>query len=224
MSKPALTKVRRDNAELSAEAHERRMAVGLNVQHQELRDQARALLAAVKGHRGVSRDEHWQRIFQQAKINYQSGRFLIEQLGAHRYLEPELMATLTQLRRDLLVGIENPTALDTMMADSAIVAYHNMLRVQGWIGNLCLVVECELFGQAPLDEIHGPTTGKKLTQEISRLEEVMMPLRERCHRMMARSFALLEAHRSKGAPSASVVVGQAGQVNVDCAVKNEVVR
>ena len=52
----------------------------------------------------------------------------------------------------------------------------------------------------------------------------IMPLLERCHRMMARSFALLEARRSKAAPSASVVVGQAGQVNVDCAVKNEVER
>ncbi len=44
---------------------------------------------------------------------------------------------------------------------------------------------------------------------------------ERCHRVMARSFAFLEARRSNGAPSASVVVGQAGQVNVDCAVMNK---
>ena len=57
-----------------------------------------------------------------------------------------------------------------------------------------------------------------------RLEEVLMPLLERCHRVMARSFALLEARRSKGTPSASVVVGQAGQVNVDCTVKTEIER
>ncbi len=222
MSELALTKVRKDDAELAAEAHERRVAAELNAQHQELRDQAQALLAAVKGRRGIYRDEDWQKKFLQAKENYESGRFLLEQLGAERYLEPELMATLAQLRRDLLVGIENPTAADTMMADSAVIAYRNMLRMQGWIGNLCLVVERELFGQESLNEIHGPTTGKKLTQEISRLEEVLMPLLERCHRVMARSFAVLEARRSKGAPSASVVVGQAGQVNVDCTVKTEV--
>jgi hypothetical protein len=196
----------------------------LNTQHQELRDQAQALLAAAKGRRGIQREEDWHRIFQQAKINYESGRFLIQQLGAERYLEPELLATLAQLRRELLVGIENPTAADTMMADSAILAYHNMLRVQGWIGNLCLVVERELFGQAPLNQYHGHSVGKQLTEEITRLEEIMMPLLERSHRMMARSFSYLEAHRSKGHPPASVTVGQAAQVNVDCAVTNKVGR
>jgi hypothetical protein len=134
------------------------------------------------------------------------------------------LATLAQLRRELLVGIENPTAADTMMADSAILAYHNMLRVQGWIGNLCLVVERELFGQAPLNQYHGHSVGKQLTEEITRLEEIMMPLLERSHRMMARSFSYLEAHRSKGHPPASVTVGQAAQVNVDCAVTNKVGR
>jgi hypothetical protein len=36
----------------AAEAHERRVAMQLNAQHRELRDQAQALLAAVKGQRG----------------------------------------------------------------------------------------------------------------------------------------------------------------------------
>jgi hypothetical protein len=98
-----------------------------------------------------------------------------------------------------------------------------MLRVQGWIGNLCLVVERELFGQAPLNELHGHTVGKQLTNEIVRLEEVLMPLLERCHRMMARSIAHLDARRGRGAKT-SVTVSQAGQVNVDCAVSNEVTR
>ena len=35
MSKPALTEVRKDDAELAAEAHERRIAAGLSAQHQE---------------------------------------------------------------------------------------------------------------------------------------------------------------------------------------------
>jgi hypothetical protein len=125
------------------------------------------------------------------------------------------------LRRDLLTGIQNPTAADTMMADTAVIAYRNMLRVQGWIDNLCLVVERELFGQEPLNQYHGHTVGKKLTEEIRRLEEVMMPLLERSHRMMAKSFVHLEARRGGGAKR-SVTVGQAAQVNVDCAVSNEV--
>jgi hypothetical protein len=62
-----------------------------------------------------------------------------------------------------------------------------------------------------------------LTEQIARLEEVMMPLLERCHRMMARSIAHLDSRRRK--PTAtSVTVGQAGQVNVDCDVSNEIAR
>src|SRR5436190_22988803 len=80
-------------------------------------------------------------MFEKAKTGYQSGRFLLEQLGAERILEPELRGTLAQLRKDLLIGIENPTAADTMSADVAIIAYRNLLRVQGWIGSICLTVE-----------------------------------------------------------------------------------
>jgi hypothetical protein len=112
---------------------------------------------------------------QKAKVEYTSGRFIIEQLGAERFLEPKLMATLVQLRQELFTGIESPTAADKMVADSAILAYRNMLRMQGWIGNLCLVVERELFGQAPLNELHGHAVGKQLTNEIARLEEVSLP-------------------------------------------------
>ena len=122
------------------------------------------------------------------------------------------MATLAQLRQDLLACIENPKAADTMMADSAIIAYQNMLRVQGWIGNLCLVVERELFGQAPLNQYHGHTVGEQLNKEITRLAEIMMPLLERSHRMMAKSLAHLEARPGKTI-TAAVMVGQAGQVN-----------
>jgi hypothetical protein len=128
------------------------------------------------------------------------------------------MATLTQLRQDLLANIEKPTAADTISADIAIIAYRNLLRVQGWIGSLCLTVERELFGQEPLNEIHGSTVGKELEQNLRRLEEHVLLL-ERCHRMVARSFAHLEVHRGK-ATATSVTVAQAGQVNVDCAVVN----
>jgi hypothetical protein len=222
MSEPALLEVHKDDVDAAAEEHERRVTVELNSRYEALRDQAQALFAAVKGRRGVYRDEDWQRIFREAKSNYGTGRFLVEKLGAERYLEPELMATLTQLRRDLLDDIESPTAADTMMADSAVLAYHNMLRVQGWIGNICLTVERELFGQVPLNELQGEKAAETLKDQITRLEVHLVPLLDRCHRMMARSFAYLDSSRRKSAPS--VVVAQAGQVNVDCAVTNAIGR
>jgi hypothetical protein len=208
------------NTALSAGQYERRTAAKLNALHQELRDQAQALFAAVKGWRGVHTEADWRSICEQAKLDEESGRFLIKRLGAHSYLEPELMATLGHLRKGLLAAIEHPGTADRMMADSAVIAYHNMLRVQGWIGSLCLTVERELFGQAPLSEIHGPTAGNQLAEDIARLEDVLMPLVDRCQRMMTRSIAHLEARRSKSAKP-SVTVGHAGQVNVDCAVMND---
>jgi hypothetical protein len=207
--------------ESAAEAFQRRVQEENNAAFQELRDQAQAVIAAVKGSRAIRRPEDWEGMFRKAKVEYASGRFIVERLGAERLLEPELMATLIQLRQDLLAGIDNPTAADTMSADTAVVAYRNLLRVQGWIGSLCLTVERELFGQAPLDQLQGPTIGARITEQIARLEEVLMPLLERCHRMMLRSFAHLESRRGKSAPAASVLVGQAGQVNVDCAVVNK---
>jgi hypothetical protein len=92
----------------------------------------------------------WQKIFQQAKVNYESSRFLIEQLGAERYLEPRLMATLAQLRQGLIAGIESPTAADTMMADTAVIAYRNLLRV--W----CRFAPgmCRVISTSPLGACH----------------------------------------------------------------------
>jgi hypothetical protein len=96
------------------------------------------------------------------------------------------IATLTQLRQHLLDGIENPTAGDHMLADTAIIAYRHVLRIQGWIGSLCLVVERELFGQEPI--------GERIEHEMHQLEQSLMPLLDRAHRMLMRSLDRLEAH------------------------------
>ena len=77
-----------------AEAYERRVAAENNALFQELRDQAQATLSAVKESRLVGGPKGWETIFQKAKISYQSGRFLIEQLGAERYLEPRLISPM----------------------------------------------------------------------------------------------------------------------------------
>ena len=172
----------------------------------------------MKGRRGVRTEEQWQEIFQRAAKDYGNGRFLISQLGAESFLEPQLMATLTQLRSGLLDGVDQPSAGDLMMADSAVIAYRNMIRMQGWICSLSLTFERELFGEAPLHEIHGAEVGKELAAQIARLEEVLMPLLERCHRMMMKSIKHLDARRTKPVTSATVMVRQAGQVNVGSAV------
>jgi hypothetical protein len=120
-----------------------------------------------------------------------NGRFIVRYLGAERYLDAETVAVLITLRQNLIAELQRPSTADLMMIDAAIVAYYNMLRVQGWIGNLALVVEGEAFGRRPLNEVHGPSLAEDMRRELSRLTDLLLPLQERCHRMMIRSLSLL---------------------------------
>ena len=74
-------------------------------------------------------------------------------------------------------------------------------------------MERHLFGQTPLDQIHGPTVGEKLSEELRRLELQIFPLLDRAHRMLIRSLNFLE-RRGFGQSPAAVNVGRAAQVNV----------
>jgi hypothetical protein len=101
-----------------------------------------------------------------------------------------------------------------MVADTAIMAYRNVLRVQSWIGSLCLVVERELFGQEPVSESNGATVGERIEQGMRQIEQSLIPLLDRAHRMLVRSLDRLEARRSRGGPQAQLSIGRAMQVNV----------
>jgi hypothetical protein len=130
-----------------------------------------------------------------------------------------LVATLTQLRQELLDGIENPTAGEKVLADTAVAAYRNFLRIQGWIGSLCLVVERELFGQELVSEANGATVGERIEREMHQLEQSLMPLLDRAHRMLVRSLDRLDARSTGGRPG-QLSIGHATQVNVGSAVRN----
>jgi hypothetical protein len=206
-------------ADPEAEAHERKVAEELKAQFIELRRQARGHFDVIKGRRGAYTEASWENAFQKAKVDYDSSRFLVQRLGAERHLDLQLVATLTQLRQ-LLEGIENPTAGDKMLADTAVLAYRNLLRIQGWIGSLCLITERELFGQEPVSESNGATAGARVERDIHQLEQSLLPLLDRAHRMLVRSLDRLEARRSRGGPQAQLSIGHATQVNVASAVRN----
>jgi hypothetical protein len=86
-------------------------------------------MRAMQGWRDVRSMEEWQATCEDAAKRYESGRFLLERLGAERRLDPSLMATLWQLRQDLMdeYGAESPAM--TMVIDLAVMAYANVLRV-----------------------------------------------------------------------------------------------
>jgi hypothetical protein len=97
------------------------------------------------------------------------------------------MATLWQLRQALLeaYGAESPAM--TMVIDLATMSYFNALRVQGWIGDLALVSEPELFGEESLrvklrQQYGGHFDGFRVEVPLQRLKEQLLPLFERVNR------------------------------------------
>lgn len=161
------------------------------VHFQRVKDEARALFGMVDGAPGVRSWADVQKLLEKAGDEVGNGRFLMRYLGAERYLDAGTVAVLLTLRQNLIADLAKPSAANIMMIDAAVIAYYNILRVQGWIGNLSLVFERDAFGQAPLDEVHGPTLGNRLREDLERLQEVLLPLQERCNRMLIRCLERL---------------------------------
>jgi hypothetical protein len=181
----------------------------------QMRRDARSVFGALEGWQHVRTAEQWLTICQATRQDYQSGRFVIEQLGASRYLDPELMATLWGLRQGLVAGSRGTTA-EAMLADLVIASYANTLKLQRWIGDLAIATEKELFGEdgpAPrFEEKHGYVEGLVIEDQMRRLGEELLPLLDRANRMTIRTLkALAELQRG---PVPSVAIGQAGQVNL----------
>jgi hypothetical protein len=163
----------------------------LTTQFQKLKDEARAIYGLVNGRRSVRRPKDWAKILERAGDEIGNGRFIVRCLGAERFLDCETVAVLLSLRRNLISDLKSASAANIMMIDTAVISYYNFIRVQGWIGNLSLVTERELFGQEPLNEIHGPQVGDRLEEQLQRLGETILPLQDRAHRMMMRSLSAI---------------------------------
>jgi hypothetical protein len=186
-------------------------------QYHALRTNARAVMRAFEGWGPVRSAQEWQAACEDARERYQSGRFLLERLGAERFLDPQLMATLWQLRQGLMeeYGAESPATV--MIVDVAIMAYYNALRVQGWIGDLALVIEHELFGEdslkVKLRQQYGPHfDGFAVEEALRRLREQLLPLCERVNRQLLQHLQALQRRGPGSSPM--VAIGRAGQVNV----------
>jgi hypothetical protein len=174
-------------------------------------------MRAMQCWRDVGTVEAWQAACEDAAKRYECGRFLLERLGAERVLDPQLMATLGQLRQGLLeeYGAESPAM--TMVIDLAVMAYANALRVQGWIGDVALVIEHELFAEDSLkvklrQQYGAQFDGFAVEEALRRLREQLLPLFERVNRQLLQNLQALPRHRQGSSPM--VAIGQAGHVNV----------
>jgi hypothetical protein len=117
---------------------------------QQLRWNARATHRAMEGWQRVRSQQDWEKINAESGDQYESGGFLLERLGADRFLDPKLMATILALRQRLIAESAITTAAETMLVDLAVLSYYQTLRVQGWIEDSALRIEHEFFGDDAL--------------------------------------------------------------------------
>jgi hypothetical protein len=181
--------VESDSDDARAVAHEARVNRDFNDQFQKLKNQARTSHQYVAGPAGVRTPGKWQKIIEEAGDKIANGGYLLSQLGAERHIDYETTAAILALRQNLIAEQKATTAAAIMAIDSALIGYANMMRLQRFIGNVCLTAERELFGQEPLNEIHGVQTGDRLEAQIRSITDRLIPLQEKCQKMMLRSLA-----------------------------------
>jgi hypothetical protein len=183
----------RQKPDPAAEEFERRARQKAHGQFVQLKEKAQTLFGVVAGQPGVRSPEEWAALLEKAGDEVGNGRFIVRCLGAERYLELETVAVLITLRQNLIGDLAQATAADIMMIDAAILGYYNMIRTQRWVGNLSLVVERELFGEEPLNQVHGHAVGDRLQEQLSRLADTLLPLQDRATRIMMRSLEILRS-------------------------------
>ena len=118
-------------------------------------------------------------------------------------IDRDLDVVLLDLR-PRLIGEYSDTPAAMMLIDRAVAAYQDFIRISGWTGNTALKIEAEFFGRdRPCPEfrdrhgregrvIHGLT----VEQHLARLREGLIPLAERCGRVMREALAALETLRA----------------------------
>ena len=82
----------------------------------------------------------------------------------------------------------------------------SIVRISGWTGNTALTVDAEFFGRdrprVGFRDRHGEIRGLTVEEYINRLGQDLIPLAERCARVMREAIAALETLRA--APSGVV--------------------
>ena len=118
-------------------------------------------------------------------------------MGAENTVDQDLAVVLLDLRRQLRDEYGTGPAV-IMLIDRAVSAYQEFIRVTGWIGNLSIHIERELFGPgAPKADFQGRTIrGLTVEQHLSRIRESLLPLAERCGRTMREALGALEGMRA----------------------------
>ncbi len=155
--------------------------------------------------RWYSREGDRERHVERVLSRFEDGSFLLNRLGAEGVIDQDLAVVLLHLRQRLIADYGD-TPASVMLIDRAVAAYHDFIRITGWTGNTALMVEAEFFGRdrprAGFRDRHGEIRALTVEEYINRLREDLIPLAERCGRVMREALAALEVLRV--APSQAV--------------------
>ena len=182
---------------------------------EQLRRNARANFRAMEGALSIRSEEDWIRVSEESRKQYESGGFLLDRMGAERFLDPKLIATLMWLRQRIMDESGITTAAETMLLDLALLHYCHTLRVEGWIGNLALHIERQFFGSGAFaaDYRNLPQGTRQAADDaVCRFGEQLMPLLDRANRMFIRNLAAIKDLRQRPVPA--IAIGRAEQVTV----------
>jgi len=203
-------------AQAEADERDRQRRLDWAVTVQALNDNAMAVTRAIRQFRDESEQAQVERVLS----SYEDGSFLIDRLGAGIVADQDLAVVLLDLRQRLRDEYGDKPAAMMMLIDRAVSAYQDFMRVTGWVGNLAISVEHEFFGRdgpsAQFRDRYGregaTVRGLTVEQHLAHLREDLIPLAERCGRVMREALAALETLRA--APSQAVERSRPTRISV----------
>jgi len=177
--------------------------------------------AAMQGWDAVQTQADWDATMDRTVEEWHSGELFIRMLGAQRYLDPPHTALMFHLWHHF-VGTYRPAGPAEYLAIAmALFAFHHLIRVNEFAGNMASRLEFQFFDTTPLQvrlvERDGtPKRADQVAQIEAReaLEQFgrdALPLMDRLNRMVIRN---LKALRDLKAAPVALNVQNYGQLNV----------
>lgn len=165
--------------------------------------------------------DDFERAYVSIEDDYVSGQFLIDTLGADRYVEPKMAMTILMLRRRMIEDMQLNTVAQFMLMDAALTAHYNSIKAQRMLGDIAIHVERELFHGDPL----APKDGRNLDVSKFKFEAMLdrasgslMNLIDSSNKMMIRTIKAL------GDLNKGTLLIRADQVNIGDKQLNQVVK
>ena len=155
----------------------------------------------------------WERVSELLDEDYRSGQFLIDNLGADRYVEPKIAMTILLIRNKMIEDMQLESAAEFMLMDGALMAHFNSIRLQRMFGDLVTQVERELFHDDSMS-VKLKKTGRlevedfKVEAMLNRANDKLMNLIDRTNKMMVRNIKAIRDLKTGTLPI------RAAQVNI----------